>query len=262
MNKTFSLGFIEIHYYSLFILLAFLTGIFIFYKLSKTRNIEFALIEDILFYTLLFGLIGARLYYVLFNLDYYLSNPLEILMVWHGGLAIHGGIIAGAIALIYNSKKKKINFLELLDIAAPAVIIAQAIGRWGNFFNQEAHGPITTLAYLKKLHIPNFIINGMKIGNNYYHPTFLYESIWNLLGGIILIILARKKNLKKGMIIGLYLTWYSFARFFIESLRTDSLMIFNIKVAQIVSTLLFIIGIYLVFIRKDNKNTISKKQNK
>ncbi len=249
------LGFVKIYYYSITILLAVLIGGFLFFKEAKKQNIKKEDIEDILFITLIFGFLGARLYYVLFNLKYYLSNPLEILMVWHGGLAIHGGIILGAIALIYKCKKKNISFLKVLDIAAPSVIIAQAIGRWGNFFNQEAHGPATTLSNLKNLHIPNFIIKGMKIDKVYYHPTFLYESLWNILGFILIILIRKyKKPKKEGVLIGIYFMWYSLARFFIESLRTDSLMFFNLKVAQLVSILLFLLGAYLVFIRKDKKS--------
>lgn len=180
-------------------------------------------------------------------------------MVWHGGLAIHGGLIGGSIALIYKCRKEKISFLKIMDMAAPAVIIAQAIGRWGNFFNSEAHGPATTLNALQSLYIPDFIIKGMKINGTYFHPTFYYECIWNIIGFIILILIRKyKKQKKDGMLLGIYLMWYSFARFFIEGLRTDSLMFFNIKIAQVVSIILFALGIYLTFLKKDSKKVKNK----
>jgi phosphatidylglycerol:prolipoprotein diacylglycerol transferase len=149
---------------------------------------------------------------------------------------------------------KKVKPLRVTDIAVPSLIIAQAIGRWGNFFNGEAHGPVTTLANLKDLFIPQFVIDGMNIGGVYYHPTFYYESLWCLLGFIILI-LVRKfyKSLKCGQLTSIYLMWYGAGRLFIESLRTDSLMVGSIKVAQLVSGGMIVIGalifLYLCFNR-------------
>ena len=223
---------------------------------SKKRNINKDFITNTIFYTFIFGLIGARLYYVLFNLDYFMSNPIEILQVWNGGLAIHGGIIFGVITIAIYCKKYKVNTLKILDICAPGLIIAQSIGRWGNFFNQEAHGAVTTLQHLQKLHIPDFIIRGMYINGSYYQPTFLYESLWTLLGFIILMLIRKLyKNLKTGQLTGIYLIWYSIGRFVIESFRTDSLMLGSFKIARIVSIILFAIGIVLIFV-------ISKKQKR
>ena len=152
------------------------------------------------------------------------------------------------------TKKHKISILEMTDMIVVGVIIAQAIGRWGNFFNGEAYGPVTTLDNLKQLHIPQFIINGMNINGVYYHPTFLYESLWNILGFIFLIILKHTNKLKTGQLTGTYFIWYSVGRFFIESLRQDSLMLFGIlKQAQIISIILIIIGIIIIFISRKNK---------
>ena len=136
----------------------------------------------------------------------------------------------------------------MLDISVPYVMLAQGIGRWGNFFNSEAHGGIVTKAYLKAHHIPNFIINGMHIGNHYYHPTFLYESILCLLGFLVLVFIRRRKFAKNSNIISLYLIWYGVIRFFIESLRTDSLMLGSLKMAQVISIIMIIIGIVMLII--------------
>jgi len=251
------LGPISIYWYSITMLIAILIGSYIFIETGKKRGYEEKFLTDLIFYGAIFGIIGARLYYVLFNLNYYLTEPLQILAVWNGGLAIHGGIIGGAAWFIYYSNKHKKNFLRLFDIAAPALILAQAIGRWGNFFNSEAHGPQVARETLENMHIPEFIINGMNIDGIYYHPTFFYESIWNILGFIILIIISKKVKLKTGRITGLYFIWYSICRFFIEALRTDSLMLGPIKVAQLISIILIIIGLFLILY--DNKKVNIKK---
>lgn len=248
------LGFIKIYWYSIMIMLGAIIAIILIKKEAKKRGIEETFITNLIFYGFIFGLIGARLYYVIFNIDYFSQNVLEIFKVWNGGLAIHGGILLGTLTIIIYCKKYNINILKILDICAVGVIIAQAIGRWGNFFNQEAYGMATSLNHLQKLHLPNFIIEGMNINGIYYQPTFLYESIWNIVGFILLITIRKfYKNLKTGQLTGFYLMWYSVGRFIIEHFRSDSLMLSNFKVAQIVSTILFIIGIILVFI-------ISKKQ--
>ena len=243
-------GPIQIYWYSVIMLFSILIASFIIIMRAKEENYGKEFISNLIFYCIIFGIIGARLYYVIFNLNYYLNKPLEIIAVWNGGLAIHGAIAGGLLCLIYHCKKYKKSILKMTDLAAPAIIIAQAVGRWGNFFNGEAHGPKTTKEILQKLHIPRFVINGMHIEGSYYHPTFLYESLWNILGFIILILLKKNLKLKKGVLTGIYFMWYSLARFFIESLRTDSLMLGNFKVAKIVSIILFIIGAYLVFYKK------------
>lgn len=247
------IGNIKIYWYSIMILLGMILGSFIVIKEAKKNNISKEKMSDMLFYTLIIGIIGARLYYVIFNLDYYLKNPVEILKIWEGGLAIHGGIIAGVIYLIYYTKKQKLNTLQIIDICAPGVLIGQAIGRWGNFFNQEAHGPITTLANLKKQHLPNFIIEGMNINGNYYIPTFLYESLWCILGVIIILIIRKIRKTKQGEITSFYLIWYGIIRYIIEGYRTDSLMLNNLKQAQIISIIMILIGIIIFIISKKTK---------
>ena len=229
-------GVIQIYWYSVIILSAILIGSAIFLKRAKKEGYKEDFLTDTLFYLIIFSILGARLYYVLFNFGYYMKHPLEIVAIWNGGLAIHGGIIAGSICLLYRARKNKKSFLRLTDLLAPSIILGQAIGRWGNFFNSEAHGIATSKQVLENLHIPKFIIKGMNIDGVYYHPTFLYESIWCLLGFILLIYLDKKVKLRRGGLTGIYFIWYSLARFFIESIRTDSLMLGPFKIAQVVSS--------------------------
>lgn len=252
MNPVIDLGFISIHLYSVFLFFAMLTAYFIITKEAKKQNINEEIITNLIFYTIIYGIIGARMYFVIFHLDYYINDPIRILKVWEGGLAIHGGIIAGIIFIYFYCKKNNLNILKTLDIIVVGLIIAQAIGRWGNFFNGEAHGPETTLNTLENMYLPDFIINGMYIGGTYYIPTFLFESVLCLLGFIILLIL-RKKTKKTGILTSFYLIYYAVIRFFIESLRTDSLMFFDFKAAQVVSIIMIIIGI-IILIRKEKCN--------
>ena len=253
MNSSFNLGFITIHYYSLTLLLGIILGSYIVIREARKKNLSEDFITNLLFYTVIFGIIGARIYFVLFNLDYYLSYPIEILEVWKGGLAIHGGMIGGLLTIIIYSHKYDVNSIKVLDMLVVGLIIARAIGRWGNFFNGEAHGPETTLAYLQSLYLPSFIIDGMNINGTYYIPTFFYESIWCIIGFIILIMVRKLKNIKVGQILSLYLIWYGIGRFFIEGMRTDSLMLLNIKMAQLVSLSMVIIGIILFIIMHRKK---------
>lgn len=252
MNRTIlSIGSFHIYWYSVLIALGIIIGLYLLIKEAKKQNISKDTIIDIAFYTIIWGIIGARIYYVIFNIKPYLSNPLSILYIWEGGLAIYGGIIGGFITLIYQTKKKNIKLSKLTDMIVPSLILAQAIGRWGNFFNQEAHGSIVSLEFLKKLHLPNFIIKGMYINGKYYHPTFLYESLWCLLGFILLIIIRKLYNKRKdGTLTYIYLIWYGIGRFFIESLRTDSLYLGIFRISQIVSIIIIIIGIIGIIYNK------------
>ena len=242
------LGFIQIRWYSVLILIAFIIGYFLVISRCKKNNINTTQISDMCFYLIIVAILGARIYYCLFILDYYFKNILDIFKIWEGGLAIHGGVIAGIIFIYFYTKKKKLPLLDILDIFAPALVLGQAIGRWGNFFNGEAFGPETTLTTLKSLNIPKFIIDGMYIDHTYHHPTFFYESIGCLIIFIIIMILRNLKTIKSGQIASIYFILYGIIRFFIESLRQDSLMLFNLKVAQLVSIIMIIVGLYL-FIR-------------
>lgn len=255
MNPIFiNLGFLEIRWYSVLILFAFIIGYFLVVNRCRKENISLTFINDLCFYTIIFCILGARIYYCLFNLDYYSKNIIDILKIWEGGLAIHGGIIAGILTIYFYSKKKEVSFIKLLDIFAPALVLGQAIGRWGNFFNGEAYGPATSLINLQKLGIPEFIIDGMYIDNVYHHPTFLYESLGCLLIFIIIILIRNIKQIKIGCVTAIYFISYGIIRFLIESLRQDSLMFFNLKIAQIISVLMILTGLFLIIKQEKRLN--------
>lgn len=247
-----TIGNIDIRWYSILILAAAFLAITLAIKEARKFHIGDDFIFNMAFWAIIVGILGARIYYVAFNWEMYKNNPLDILKIWNGGLAIHGGIIAGGIVAIMYCKKHNKDIFKILDICSASLLIAQTIGRWGNFFNQEAHGIATSISNLRSMLIPDFIIEGMEIGGVYYHPTFFYESIWCLIGFIIIMILRRMKYTKTGQQTCIYFMWYSVGRFFIEALRTDSLMLGGFKAAQIISVILFIIflGIFMVISRK------------
>lgn len=243
----FTIGDFKIEWYSALIIVGAFLAIIMIMKEAKRHNYPTDFVFNMCFWAIIFGIIGARLYFVVFNLDLY-SNFWDIFKIWEGGLAIHGGIIFGLITCLIYCKKYKARLIRLLDFVAPALLLAQAIGRWGNFFNQEAHGAATTLEHLQNLHIPQFIIDGMNIGGIYYEPTFLYESLWCFIGVIIILIVRRLPKVKVGQPTAIYLMWYGLGRFVIESMRTDSLMLGGFKVAQIVSVVMIIIGLLMIMI--------------
>ncbi len=254
MNPVmFNLGFLEIRWYSFFIILAILISTFFICREANKFDISKEFIINLIFWVVIMSLIGARLYFVLFNWDYYSLHTNEIYQIWNGGLAIHGGLIFGILTVLIYSLRYKVQILRLLDMIAPWMLFSQALGRWGNFFNAEAYGKATTLEHLQNLNIPDFIINGMNINGIYYTPTFLYESLWCLFGFIVLIIIKNFKHIRLGMLTALYLIWYGIGRFLIESSRLDSLMIANIKVAQIVSVIMFIFGLILLIVKFNKK---------
>ncbi|HCC5662085.1 TPA: prolipoprotein diacylglyceryl transferase [Staphylococcus aureus] len=250
---AFNLGPLSVRWYGIIIAVGILLGYFVAQRALVKAGLHKDTLVDIIFYSALFGFIAARIYFVIFQWPYYAENPGEIIKIWHGGIAIHGGLIGGFIAGVIVCKVKNLNPFQIGDIVAPSIILAQGIGRWGNFMNHEAHGGPVSRAFLEQLHLPNFIIENMYINGQYYHPTFLYESIWDVAGFIILVNI--RKHLKLGETFFLYLTWYSFGRFFIEGLRTDSLMLTsNIRVAQLVSILLILISISLIIYRRIKYN--------
>ncbi|HDF1322489.1 TPA: prolipoprotein diacylglyceryl transferase [Staphylococcus aureus] len=250
---AFNLGPLSVRWYGIIIAVGILLGYFVTQRALVKAGLHKDTLVDIIFYSALFGFIVARIYFVIFQWPYYAENPGEIIKIWHGGIAIHGGLIGGFIAGVIVCKVKNLNPFQIGDIVAPSIILAQGIGRWGNFMNHEAHGGPVSRAFLEQLHLPNFIIENMYINGQYYHPTFLYESIWDVAGFIILVNI--RKHLKLGETFFLYLTWYSIGRFFIEGLRTDSLMLTsNIRVAQLVSILLILISISLIVYRRIKYN--------
>ncbi|HDC9257259.1 TPA: prolipoprotein diacylglyceryl transferase [Staphylococcus aureus] len=250
---AFNLGPLSVRWYGIIIAVGILLGYFVAQRALVKAGLHKDTLVDIIFYSALFGFIAARIYFVIFQWPYYAENPSEIIKIWHGGIAIHGGLIGGFIAGVIVCKVKNLNPFQIGDIVAPSIILAQGIGRWGNFMNHEAHGGPVSRAFLEQLHLPNFIIENMYINGQYYHPTFLYESIWDVAGFNILVNI--RKHLKLGETFFLYLTWYSIGRFFIEGLRTDSLMLTsNIRVAQLVSILLILISISLIVYRRIKYN--------
>ena len=252
----FSLGPITIYWYSLLLLIAVIIGIMLANREAKRVGLK-QYIENLIFYVIIFGIIGARLYYVIFEFASYRNDLLSIFKVWEGGLAIYGAVIAGFLVIVYHALKYDKNVLATTDIIVPSLILGQAIGRWGNFFNREAHGGIVTRTFLENLHLPKFIIDGMYIDGNYYQPTFLYESLWCLVGFIILLIVRKVTKRKTGLVTYTYFIWYGLGRAMIEGLRADSLYIGNVRVSQWVSIALIIIGLIGIIV-----NIIKKKEVK
>ena len=249
---AFNLGPIMVHWYGIIIA----TGVFLAVVLSiregNRRGLDEENIYDYLLWGLPIAIICARIYYVVFQWPYYSVHPDMIYRIWDGGIAIYGGLIGAAIVLVIFCKKRQISAWEFLDIIAPTVIMAQGIGRWGNFINQEAHGAPTTLSFLQDtLHLPHFIVQQMCINGTYYQPTFLYESVWDILGFILLLALRHRKHLfKRGEIFLTYVMWYSFGRFFIEGMRTDSLMLGPLRVSQWLSFIFFFTALILWVVRR------------
>ncbi len=242
-----TLGPLEIRWYAVFILLGLMLGVYLAVKEAPRKKI---LQDDILDFILIafpLSIIGARIYYVAFSWSDYKDNILSVFAIWNGGIAIYGGLITGAIILYFFTQYRFIKTLDFLDVVVPSVMLAQAIGRWGNFFNQEAYGKaVDSLNYL-----PGFIRDQMYIDGAYRQPTFLFESLWNLLGFVVICILRRRpKLLKQGEITAFYLIWYGCGRLLIEGLRTDSLMFLGIRVSQWLSGILILVGIIMVVLRR------------
>ena len=218
----------EIRWYSILLVFAVIVGILLFQREGKKFKVKPEFVFNMAFWAIIFGLIGARLYYVIFNWDYFGNNLNEIYQIWEGGLAIHGGIIAGFLTVLVYCKKYKVRVIRYLDFIAVPLLLAQAIGRWGNFFNSEAHGRPTDLPW-------GIMVHGVKV-----QPTFLYESIWCLALFFFLLWVDNRRKFK-GQTMCLYGMLYSVERFFVEGLRTDSLMIGPFRQAQVISVTAFII---------------------
>lgn len=241
------LGPISIHWYAICIVSGLLLAVYLAYRWAPEKGIDPEHILDFILLAFPVAIIGARLYYVIFQWSYYSQNPSQIFAIWNGGIAIYGGLIAGAGVLYWFSKRHGIAVFDFLDIAAPGVMIAQSIGRWGNFINQEAYGrAVSQLNYL-----PTWIREQMYIDGSYRVPTFLYESLWNLLGFSLILLLRRfYKSLRQGDIASFYLVWYGAGRLVIEGMRTDSLMLGPLRVSQWVSVAIIILGAVLIYRRQ------------
>lgn len=232
-----SIGKLEIRWYGIFVTLGMVAAVLYTFYRAKKKNVSTDDLLDLALFTIFFGVLGARLYYVITYGGY---TFWEIFQIWNGGLAIYGGIIGGILAIYGVCRFKKLNFLGIIDCAGPGVMIAQAIGRWGNFFNGEAHGGIveegSTLYFLRMGLYPNELASGMA----YVHPTFLYESLWNVVGFVLINLFYRKKKFD-GEVACWYLAWYGFGRMLIEGLRTDSLMVGPFRISQLVGLLCFVV---------------------
>lgn len=245
------LGPFPIYWYGVIIATGVLLALWLATREGRRLGLPKDTFVDLLMWAVPIAIISARLYYVIFEWDVYSQNPSKIFAIWEGGIAIHGALIGSVITAIVFTKKRNLSFWKLADIAAPSILLGQAIGRWGNFMNQEAHGGPVTREFLENLMLPEFIINQMYIDGVYYHPTFLYESLWNF-AGVILLLLLRRVNLRRGESFLTYVIWYSVGRVFIEGLRTDSLLVLDtsIRVAQVLSVVLIVVGIVLIVVRR------------
>lgn len=221
---AFAIGPLTVRWYGIILGTAALVGLLLAVREGK----RFGIVPDFFMDLLLIGvpsaIVGARIYYVAFKWEDYKDNLLDVFKIWEGGIAIYGALIGAIIAAVIYVRRKGYGFWRIADICAPSLIVGQAIGRWGNFMNQEAHGGPVTEAFLREtLHLPNWIVQQMLIEGQYYHPTFLYESLWNVVGLLLLLWLRRRPFLKEGELFFSYFIWYSIGRFFVEALRTDSL---------------------------------------
>ncbi|CQR25651.1 prolipoprotein diacylglyceryl transferase [Streptococcus varani] len=245
-------GPIEIRWYALMIISGLLLAVYLSAKEAPRKKIRSDDVYDFILYAFPLAIIGARIYYVIFSWYQYKNGSfMNMIAIWNGGIAIYGGLIAGFLFLIFFTRHRFIETWDFLDIAAPSVMIAQSIGRWGNFFNQEAYGgKVGNLDFL-----PGFIRDQMYIDGAYRQPTFLYESVWNLIGFALILLLRRKpKLLKQGEITLFYIVWYGLGRFFIEGMRTDSLFLAGLRVSQWLSLVLVITGFVLFLFRRKKQD--------
>lgn len=231
----------QVHWYGVIIATGVVLALILSVREGRRRGIPEDDFYDYLLWALPIAIICARIYYVVFQWPYYVVHPDEIIAIWDGGIAIYGAILGGFVVLIVFCRRHLINVWTMLDVVAPTVILAQGIGRWGNFMNQEAFGKITTKAALQAQHIPSWIIQQMNIQGAYRVPTFLYESVWDLFGFVLLMLLRHHQHIfKRGEVFLAYVAWYAAGRFVIEGMRTDSLMLGPIRVSQLLSFIFFI----------------------
>ena len=262
------LGPITLRWYGLLIASAVLIGVGLSGYLAKRRNLNPEIMGDLAIWLVLAAIPCARLYYVLFEWEQYVQNPAEIFAIWKGGIAIHGAILGGLLASLIFARVRQVPFWQLTDLVAPSLILGQAIGRWGNFFNSEAFGRPTDLPW--KLYIPPENRPPQYLDFEYFHPTFLYESLWDLMVfGILLTLFFRDLNtrsrLKTGTFFLVYLLFYSIGRFWIEGLRTDSLMLGPLRIAQVVSLVGITIGLvglaWLYLLRRNLPDVVRTNNN-
>lgn len=246
----FQLGPLSLRWYGLLIALAVLIGVGLSSRLARLRKLDPTLVGDLIVWVVLGAIPMARLYYVAFEWPQYSRNPWEIVAIWNGGIAIHGAILGGLLAIWLFCRWRRVSFWQMTDILSPSLVLGQAIGRWGNFFNSEAFGAPTSLPW--KLYIPPERRPPQLMNDEFFHPTFLYESLWNL--GVLALLLGlfwwglrHPAQLKKGTLFFVYWIAYSLGRFWIEGLRTDSLMLGPLRMAQVVSLGAIALGAFGLF---------------
>ncbi|MCR8636258.1 prolipoprotein diacylglyceryl transferase [Paenibacillus radicis (ex Xue et al. 2023)] len=221
---AFGIGPLQVHWYGIILGTAALIGLLLAIQEGKRFGMNPDFYMDLVLLGVPSAIIGARIYYVAFKWEDYKDNLPQVFAVWNGGIAIYGALIGAILATVFYVRRKGYSFWRIVDVCAPGLIVGQAIGRWGNFINQEAHGGPVSEAFLRNsLHLPDFIVNQMYIDGQFYHPTFLYESLWNIAGLLLLFWLRRRPFLRAGELFMSYFVWYSIGRFFIEAFRTDSL---------------------------------------
>jgi phosphatidylglycerol:prolipoprotein diacylglycerol transferase len=279
---VFSIGSLQVHWYGLILGFGALAGLFLAIREGRRFGIPQEFFMDMLLLGVPSAIIGARIYFVAFKWEDYKDNLIDIFKIWNGGIAIYGALIGAIICGIIYFRYKGYSFWRIVDICAPGLLAGQMIGRWGNFVNQEAYGSVVEESFLRdKLHLPDFIVNQMYIGDAFHHPTFLYESLWSLLGIALLMVLRRQKFVRAGEIFMSYFIWYSIGRFFIEAVRTDSLAFNgsagvasfinglwkpmewlgfeqgyldpsygNIRISQLLSLLIIVAAVLLIIIRR------------
>ena len=259
----FVLGYIEpvafhlfskpIYWYGIIISLTVLLCYLLAEVEAGKRGLEKDTMLDLLLRALPVAFIFARLYYVVFRWDYYSAHPSEIIAIWDGGIAIYGGLIGAFLVTYFFCKKRGIKIIKILDIVAPSLLLGQALGRWGNFFNHEAYGEAVSRSYLENRFIPSFIIENMYIDGSYHQPTFLYESVWCFIA--LIIVLAIRYKLHQSEVFCSYIILYGIERFIVEGMRTDSLYLGALRISQVVS-LVFVLGslIYLIMLNTKYKD--------
>jgi phosphatidylglycerol:prolipoprotein diacylglycerol transferase len=254
-SKYFTLFGLEIHWYGVIIALGFVLAVWYAMHRRKDFGLTDDNIIDMLICAIPAGIVCARLYYVIFNPSNYFGSGkwLNIFKIWEGGLAIYGGIIGAFIAVLIFCHVKKLPLGPFLDIGGLGLLIGQAVGRWGNFINREAFGAETTVPWRMGL----TDVSGSVPETIYVHPTFLYESLWNVIGFIILHFYSKKHRKYDGELFLMYIAWYGLGRYFVEGLRTDSLYLFSdIRVSQLLALISFCIAIVILI-----RNRLRKKHD-
>lgn len=234
----------DIYWYGIIISFAFLLAVFLAQRDAPKFNMNKEDIIDLAVVAIPFGILGARIYYVIFSWKNYINNPWEIFAIWKGGLAIYGAVLASIVVAYIFAKRKRIEVFKLFDFCAPYLVLGQAIGRWGNFINQEAYGTETTLPWRMEITVPDTLT---KIS---VHPTFLYESLWDL-GIFVFLIWFRKRSKIPGEVFFLYMILYGIGRFWIEGLRVDSLMLGGFRVSQVLAGVFVVVLSGVLLIRRN-----------